>query len=170
MVTDFDISTAKITQVNTKCGTFSYEAPKLKEELPYDKTVDWWALGIVLWELLAHTRHEGRVINLSTHKFSEEAKHLLQSLQQVESKRRLGHGDNGTKDIKNLKIFGKKFWHAYDLAYQNTPEPSEQEIDKMIENFDKGYINLQLKEDMSYSFFNYNINRTAPRPQLKSRH
>lgn len=58
------------------------------------------------------------------------------------------------------KYFPENFWSEYTELYLNTPEPPEEKINKMIKNFDKGYTNLQIEENPSYSFFNFNINRT----------
>lgn len=36
----------------TFCGTAAYLAPEIIRGSSYDKTVDWWALGILLYEML----------------------------------------------------------------------------------------------------------------------
>lgn len=36
----------------TFCGTYEYMAPEIVKEVPYDKSIDAWSLGILLYELI----------------------------------------------------------------------------------------------------------------------
>ena len=59
-VIDFGIAKAETEQEETKAGTlkgkFGYMSPEQAEGLPIDPRTDVFALGIVLWELLANDR------------------------------------------------------------------------------------------------------------------
>jgi len=39
------------------CGTPEYIAPELLESQGYTKTVDWWTLGVLLYEMMVNTWH-----------------------------------------------------------------------------------------------------------------
>jgi len=37
---------------NTFCGTPEFMAPEILLEKPYDRSVDWWAFGVLIYEML----------------------------------------------------------------------------------------------------------------------
>ena len=115
----------------TLCGTPQYLAPEVLLKKGYDKMVDWWSLGCVMYEMLM-----GRLpfaikrgtINLKIYekkidfprKISNEARDLIEKFLVVNPTERLGYGSNGTDDIKNHPFFNGVDW---DLAIQKKYKP-----------------------------------------------
>ena len=115
----------------TLCGTPQYLAPEVLLKQGYDKMVDWWSLGCVMYEMLM-----GRLpfaikrgmINLKIYekkvdyprKISNEARDLIEKFLVVNPTERLGYGPNGTDDIKNHPFFNGVDW---DLAIQKKYKP-----------------------------------------------
>jgi len=53
-LTDFGLAKAieEGQSARTFCGTLEYMAPEMLKGLPYDKSADWWSVGILMYDML----------------------------------------------------------------------------------------------------------------------
>ncbi|XP_061467943.1 ribosomal protein S6 kinase alpha-5 isoform X2 [Rhineura floridana] len=143
VLTDFGLSKEFVSDENERaysfCGTIEYMAPDIIKggETGHDKAVDWWSLGVLMYELLTgaspftvdgerNSQAEiSRRILKSEPPYPQEmtalAKDIIQRLLMKDPKKRLGCCSNGADEIKQHPFFQKLNWN--DLAAKRVPAP-----------------------------------------------
>ena len=139
-LTDFGIS--KFLKNNEKAqtmiGTAYYMAPEIAFDYPYDKEVDWWSLGVVMFVLLEGkypfdvTNYRKRNFTLEFNKIKDEkAKNLIQQFLQENPRKRIGSGEDGINEIKNHPFFDGIDWEKAKNRELEPPFVPKKEKNKV---------------------------------------
>ncbi|KAI8391383.1 kinase-like domain-containing protein [Radiomyces spectabilis] len=125
VLTDFGLSKVAVNgKTNTICGTAEYMAPEILMGLDYDNTVDWWSLGILLYDMLTgsppfSSGNRQKTIDAVLHKkimmpyyMTAEAKDLLSKLLRKNPNARLGAKPKRADAIRRHRFFRKIDWAA----------------------------------------------------------
>ncbi|XP_054154142.1 serine/threonine-protein kinase Sgk2-like isoform X2 [Oppia nitens] len=147
ILTDFGLCKEGLREketTNTFCGTPEYLAPEVLRKESYDRTVDWWCLGAVLYEMLYglppfYSRDTAEMYDNILHKpvrlrtnISLAARSMLEGLLQKDKKKRLG-GIEDTDELKRHEFFKPINWA--DLESKNIPPPFNPNV--------KGYLDFK---------------------------
>lgn len=173
---------AENTTTNTFCGTPEYLSPEIILGQAYTKNIDWWTLGILLYEMMSglppfydentDKMYEKIVKNPLTFSdvFTSEAKSILKGLLTRDPSIRLG--TKGADEIKKHPFFAKHLDFKKLLAKQIKP-PFKPNVTSAIDtaNFDVVFTselaydsvveNSHLSETVQAKFSGFSYDGTA---------
>ena len=132
-ITDFELSKEIKDRTYTMCGTPGYLAPEIILNKGHGLSVDWWALGILLYEMICGVDPffdedpmnvyknilEGKIQFSSD--FDEKSKSLIKHLLEPDLSKRYGNLKNGVNDIKNHVFFKNMYWDKLLRQEINAP-------------------------------------------------
>jgi len=160
---DFGLSKPDLPKdalTNTFCGTTEYLAPEvLLDDNGYSKLVDFWSLGVLLFEMCCgwspfyaeDTQQMYKLICFGKVKFprgviGEDGKQFVKGLLCRNPKHRLG-AERDAEELKEHPFFASIDWHALNEKQIPPPFKPAVESDESVSNFDPEFTEANLFEE-----------------------
>ncbi|XP_031564380.1 RAC-gamma serine/threonine-protein kinase-like [Actinia tenebrosa] len=155
-ITDFGLCKEEISYgatTKTFCGTPEYLAPEVLEDNDYGRSVDWWGVGVVMYEMMCgrlpfyNKDHEVLFELILTEdvkfpsRLSEKAKSILSGLLEKDPQKRLGGKSDDAKEVMKHPFFDIINW---DDLYNKKIKPPFKPVIKSetdVSNFDEDFTN-----------------------------